>query len=69
MIYDEEDDGKSDQSDSDDTSEDDDDDDVNVVLPGDIIWELHGRHWYPGRACDIAQVPSAIRHKFKNCSS
>ena len=47
MIYDEEDDGKSDQSDSDDTSEDDDDVDMNVVLPGYIIWELHGGwHWY-----------------------
>ena len=58
-IYDSEDNGYTDQSDSD--SEDSNNDDDDDMGPGDIVWALYGRIWYPARLCDMVDVPESIR--------
>ena len=39
------------------------------VQPGDIVWGLLGRIWYPGKTCTIAEVPDDTKRKFKNISN
>ena len=68
-FYDDNDNGQTDDEDDDhDRVESDDDSDegeVDDFKPGDIVWGLHGRQWYPGVLCSISDVPVNIQHKFK----
>ena len=66
-IYDDDDEGRTDESDSDYDSTDDDDEDE--IQPGDIVWGLLGRIWYPGRVCDLTELPENLQHKFSNIAN
>ena len=63
-FYDSEDNGYTDQSDSDEDG-DSENDDENMG-PGDVVWALYGRTWYPGRLCDMVDVPENSRKNLKN---
>ena len=65
MFFDEDDNGQTDHSDSD---ESDTDEEEEEVQPGDIVRGLLGRHWYPGKVCNLTDVPSNIKHKFQTSS-
>lgn len=70
LFYDEQDEGQTDLSDSDTSSSDDSEsEDVDMVRPGDIVWGLSGRIWYPARICTLAEVPENLKHRFRNTSS
>ena len=32
--------------------------------PGDVIWNKHGRLWYPVQICSLNDVPSNLQHRF-----
>ena len=32
--------------------------------PGDVIWNKHGRLWYPVQICNLNDVPSNLQHRF-----
>ena len=66
VFFDESDEGQSDQSDSDKSSEDEPD---IRVRPGNIVWGLIGRIWYPARVCTVTELPENIKGKFKNISN
>ena len=61
-FHDSDDDGATDVSDSDE-SEDEVDEDLG---PGDIVWALYGRRWYPARIVNISDLPENARGSFKN---
>ena len=52
-----------------DEDESDTDEEEEEVQPGDIVWGLLGRHWYPGKVCNLTDVPSNMKHKFQTSSS
>ena len=66
-FYDEDDAGQTDQSGSDDTDSENDDEDS--IEPGNIVWGLLGRLWYPARICTLTEVPENIRARFTNTSN
>ena len=61
-FYDSKDEGFTDQSDSDESESDDEED----VGPGDIVWALYGRTWYPACLCNLIDLPEGTRRNFKN---
>ena len=65
-VYDEDDEGKTDESDSD---ESDSSDEESEIQPGDIVWGLLGRIWYPGRVARLNEVPENLKHKFSCIST
>ena len=50
------------------SEESDTDEEEEEVQPGDIVWRLLGRHWYPGKVCNLTNVPNNIKHKFQTSS-
>ena len=70
LFYDEQDECQTDLSDSDTSSSaESESEDVDMVRPGDIVWGLSGRIWYPARICTLAEVPENLKHRFRNTSS
>ena len=67
-FYDESDDGQTDQSSSDESSGSDSEDE-HLIHPGDIVWALHGRNWYPARICTLAEIPINLKKRFQNNTS
>ena len=61
-FHDSEDDGATDESDSDESDDDMEED----YVPGDIVWALYGRRWYPGRLVNMSDLPDNVRGSFKN---
>ena len=63
-LYDDDDEGKTDESDSDMDSTDEDDE--KEIQPGDLVWGLLGRIWYPGKVCQLSELPEDLHNKFNN---
>ena len=62
-VYDEQDEGQTDNDASDtDTDEEEDEE----VQPGDVVWGLLGRIWYPGKVCNLSDLPEKLQAKFNN---
>ena len=66
-FYDQNDDGQTDQSKSDKSSRNDTDDDA--IRPAGIVWGLHGRIWYPGTVCTLAEAPDNLKTRLQNDTS
>ena len=62
QFHDSDDDGATDQSDSDESDTEVDED----LGPGDIVWALYGRRWYPARLVHLSELPDNVRGSFKN---
>ena len=65
QFHDSEDDGAKDESDSDESDVDAEED----YGPGDIVWALYGRRWYPGQLVSMSDLPDHVRGSFKNPNS
>ena len=63
---DEKDDGQTDDDDEDDDDASDSEGEDDEYQPGDVVWGLHGRLWYPGILTSINDVPADIRNKFRS---
>ena len=68
QFYDDDDNGQTDDEDEEDKieseAEESDEEIENEFQPGDIVWGLHGRIWYPGLLCSINDVPENVRDNF-----
>ena len=62
-IFDEEDEG---QTDNDASDTDTDGEEDEEVQPGDLVWGLLGRIWYPGKVCNLSDLPERLQPKFNN---
>ena len=69
QFYDDDDNGQTDDEDQDDDQIESDVEDTDEVeeefQPGDIVWGLHGRIWYPGLLCSVNDVPENVRDNFR----
>ena len=70
QFYDDDDNGQTDDEDEEDDQIESDDDESDEEIddefqPGDIVWGLHGRIWYPGLLCSISDVPENVRENFR----
>lgn len=63
VLGDSEDEGQTDIEESDLSSDGEDEDEIQ---PGDIVWGLLGTIWYPGRICNLSEVPEEAQPHFKN---
>lgn len=69
QFYDDDDNGQTDDEDEEEDkieseAEESDEEIENEFQPGDIVWGLHGRIWYPGLLCSINDVPENVRDNF-----
>ena len=70
QFYDDDDNGQTDDEDQEGDQiesdvEDTGDEDEEEFQPGDIVWDLHGRIWYPGLLCSVNDVPENVRDNFR----
>ena len=54
--------GGTDQSDSEESADEAEDE----VGPGDIVWALYGRRWYPAKLLSVSDLPHNIKGSFRN---
>ena len=62
-LQDSEDEGQTDNEEEEDSDVPEEDDDIS---PGDVVWGLCGRIWYPAKVCSLLDLPEDMQNSFRN---